>query len=130
MAALSGLFTQWTYSLLRWLSRQTIVPKNVSLILDPTSLRRDTSACKPCFISIEYAAGIDLPDEVMSHPVMIAVEEAANDFITWSNVVSHSLSDVVGTADITLDRIFSLTMWSNLAMIHIILLLCSCANKT
>ncbi|KAG1889039.1 isoprenoid synthase domain-containing protein [Suillus fuscotomentosus] len=49
------------------------------------TVRRDTSACKPCFVFIEYAAGIDLPDEVMSHPVMIAVEEATNDFITWSN---------------------------------------------
>ncbi|KAJ8594981.1 terpenoid synthase, partial [Rhizopogon salebrosus TDB-379] len=34
------------------------------------TIRRDTSGCKPCFALIEYAARIDLPDEVMSHPVI------------------------------------------------------------
>ncbi|KAG2061081.1 terpenoid synthase [Suillus hirtellus] len=47
--------------------------------------RRDTSACKPCFALIEYAALIDLPDKVMSHPVIMAMEEATNDLVTWSN---------------------------------------------
>ena len=50
------------------------------------SLRWDTSGCKPCFALIEYAAGIDLPDEVMCHPVIRALEEAANSHISWSNV--------------------------------------------
>lgn len=53
------------------------------------TMRRDTSACKPCFALIEYAALIDLPDEVMSHPVIMAMEEATNDLVTWSNVMSH-----------------------------------------
>ncbi|KAG2145306.1 isoprenoid synthase domain-containing protein [Suillus bovinus] len=47
--------------------------------------RRDTSGCKPCFALIEYAALIDLPDKVMSHPVIMAMEEATNDLVTWSN---------------------------------------------
>lgn len=50
------------------------------------TVRRDTSGCKPCFALIEYAARIDLPDEVMSHPVIMAMEEATNDLVTWSNV--------------------------------------------
>ena len=50
------------------------------------TLRWDTSGCKPCFALIEYAAGIDLPDEVMCHPVVRALEEAANSSISWSNV--------------------------------------------
>ncbi|KAG2031237.1 isoprenoid synthase domain-containing protein [Suillus americanus] len=49
------------------------------------TLRRDTSACKPCFALIEYAALIDLPDKVMSHPAIMAMEEATNDLVTWSN---------------------------------------------
>ncbi|KAJ8597532.1 terpenoid synthase [Rhizopogon salebrosus TDB-379] len=49
------------------------------------TIRRDTSGCKPCFALIEYAARIDLPDEVMSHPVIMAMEEATNDLVTWSN---------------------------------------------
>ncbi|KAH7928123.1 terpenoid synthase [Leucogyrophana mollusca] len=49
------------------------------------TVRRDTSGCKPCFALIEYAAKIDLPDEVMSHPCIQAMEEATNDLVTWSN---------------------------------------------
>jgi hypothetical protein len=49
-------------------------------------LRRDTSGCKPCFALIEYAAGIDLPIEVVEHPTICALEEATNDLVTWSNV--------------------------------------------
>ena len=49
-------------------------------------LRRDTSGCKPCFALIEYAAGIDLPDEVACHPVIRILEESANACISWSNV--------------------------------------------
>jgi hypothetical protein len=49
-------------------------------------LRRDTSGCKPCFALIEYAAGMDLPSEVVNHPTIRALEEATNDLVTWSNV--------------------------------------------
>ncbi|OJA10867.1 hypothetical protein AZE42_12242 [Rhizopogon vesiculosus] len=49
------------------------------------AMRRDTSGCKSCFALIEYAAQIDLPDEVMSHPVIMAMENATNDVVTWSN---------------------------------------------
>ncbi|KAI0368610.1 terpenoid synthase [Pilatotrama ljubarskyi] len=49
------------------------------------ALRCDTSGCKPCFALIEYAAGIDLPDEVISHPTIRSLEEATNSFVTWSN---------------------------------------------
>ncbi|KAG1847856.1 isoprenoid synthase domain-containing protein [Suillus subalutaceus] len=62
------------------------------------TFRRDTSGCKFCFVLIEYAAQIDLPDEVMSHPIMMAVEDAANDHISWSNsnlAMTHSLIAVL-----------------------------------
>lgn len=49
-------------------------------------LRRDTSACKPCWAMVEYANGLDLPDEVMEHPIILSLDEAANDLISWSNV--------------------------------------------
>lgn len=49
-------------------------------------VRRDTSGCKPCFALIEFAAGIDLPQEVVSHPLITSLEDATNDLITWSNV--------------------------------------------
>ncbi|KAM5530862.1 hypothetical protein V8D89_010431 [Ganoderma adspersum] len=49
------------------------------------ALRADTSGCKPCFALIEYAAGIDLPDEVAAHSAIRALEDAANAHISWSN---------------------------------------------
>ncbi|OJA14363.1 hypothetical protein AZE42_04965 [Rhizopogon vesiculosus] len=49
------------------------------------ALRRNTSCDLPCFALIEYAAQINLPDEVMSHPVIMAMEEAVNDLVAWSN---------------------------------------------
>jgi hypothetical protein len=52
------------------------------------SLRRDTSGCKPVFVLMEYAAGIDLPDEVADHPIIRDLNEATNDLVTWSNVSS------------------------------------------
>ena len=50
------------------------------------SLRRDTSACKPCWVLIEYAHHLDIPDDVMEHPTIRSLGEATNDFVAWSNV--------------------------------------------
>jgi hypothetical protein len=50
------------------------------------ALRRDTSGCKPCWALIEYANGLYIPDDVMEHPSLVALGEAANDLVTWSNV--------------------------------------------
>lgn len=49
-------------------------------------LRRDTSGCKPVFDLIEYALRIDLPDSVIEHPVIKALNQGSNDLVTWSNV--------------------------------------------
>ncbi|PCH37689.1 terpenoid synthase [Wolfiporia cocos MD-104 SS10] len=48
-------------------------------------IRRDTSGCKPSFDLIEYAMDIDLPDFVVEDPVIKALNQAANDLVTWSN---------------------------------------------
>ncbi|TFK27829.1 terpene synthase [Coprinopsis marcescibilis] len=49
------------------------------------AIRRDNSGCKPCFQLAEFAAGIDLPDEIIQHPIIQSLEEASNDLVTWSN---------------------------------------------
>ncbi|KIL61028.1 hypothetical protein M378DRAFT_167361 [Amanita muscaria Koide BX008] len=49
------------------------------------ALRRDTSGCKPCWALIEYANNLHIPDEVMDHPIIRSLGEAANDIVTWSN---------------------------------------------
>ncbi|KAF9449584.1 terpenoid synthase [Macrolepiota fuliginosa MF-IS2] len=48
-------------------------------------VRRDTSGCKPCWALIEYALDIDLPDYVVEHPVIEALNQYTNDLVTWSN---------------------------------------------
>lgn len=49
-------------------------------------MRRETSGCKPVFDLIEYSLDMELPDVVMEHPVIAALNNGANDLVTWSNV--------------------------------------------
>jgi hypothetical protein len=63
------------------------------------TLRRDTVAMRPCCSLIEFAAGIDLPDEVVSHPVFKAMEDAANDHVSWTNdIFSYNKEQSRGSA--------------------------------
>jgi Terpene synthase family 2, C-terminal metal binding len=50
------------------------------------TLRRETSGCKLCWALIEYANNLDIPDEVMEHPLIRSLGNAANDYVSWSNV--------------------------------------------
>lgn len=50
------------------------------------TLRRDTSGCKTTWALIEYAYNLDIPDEVMDHPMIRSMGEAANDWVAASNV--------------------------------------------
>ncbi|THH02209.1 hypothetical protein EW026_g600 [Hermanssonia centrifuga] len=58
---------------------------NIPTVDDYIKLRRDTSACKPSFVMLEYGCKIDLPDSVIEHPVMHELENAANDSVSWQN---------------------------------------------
>lgn len=59
-----------------------IIPDMESFI----TLRRNTSGLRPSFVLSEFAAGVDLPDEVVEHPFVRAMEDAANDWVAWTNV--------------------------------------------
>ncbi|KAK7060709.1 Anterior gradient protein 3 [Paramarasmius palmivorus] len=60
-------------------------------------VRRDTSGCKPCWALIEYALGIDLPDYVVSDPVICALNQYTNDLVTWSNdIFSYNVEQARG----------------------------------
>ena len=48
--------------------------------------RRGASGCNPCFTLIEYANGLNLPDEVFEDPAIRTLQETANDIVSWSNV--------------------------------------------
>jgi len=49
-------------------------------------MRRETSACKPVFDLIEYSLDLELPDDVIEHPIIMALSQGANDLVTWANV--------------------------------------------
>ncbi|KZT04734.1 terpenoid synthase [Laetiporus sulphureus 93-53] len=74
-------------SFLRALAQQA-TDRDLSVIPDLDAyiaLRRETSGCKSAFTLIEYAANIDLPNEVFEDPVFQDMMAAANDNISWSN---------------------------------------------
>ncbi|KAH8829192.1 isoprenoid synthase domain-containing protein [Flagelloscypha sp. PMI_526] len=48
-------------------------------------MRRDTSGCRPCWALIEYGNNLDIPEDVMDHPLLRSMGDAANDLVTWSN---------------------------------------------
>ncbi|KDQ61287.1 hypothetical protein JAAARDRAFT_191378 [Jaapia argillacea MUCL 33604] len=49
------------------------------------ALRRDTSACRPCFALTSCSYRLDIPLDVMNHPIVQNLDDAANDLVTWSN---------------------------------------------
>ena len=55
-----------------------------------TEMRRDTSGCKPVFDLVEYSLDLELPNDVIEHPVIVALNQGANDLVTWSNVSATS----------------------------------------
>ena len=73
-------------------------------------VRRDTSGCKPCWALIEYASGLDLPDEVMEHPIIQSLDEATNDLVTWSNVSDQRLYALLCPSPPAFSRIYSRTI--------------------
>ncbi|KAJ3876021.1 isoprenoid synthase domain-containing protein [Lentinula edodes] len=49
--------------------------------------RRETSGCRTCFVLIEYANNLCIPDEVLRHPIISEMENAANDVVSFANDV-------------------------------------------
>ena len=74
------------------------------------SVRRETSACKPLFDLIEYTLDLELPEDVVEHPVILALSRNANDYISWSNVSATSPLSINHVLKKEPPRIFSLTM--------------------
>lgn len=48
--------------------------------------RRLTTGCSPLLELVEYSAGIELPEEVRSHPALVTMKNAVNDYISLTNV--------------------------------------------
>ncbi|KAG2038526.1 isoprenoid synthase domain-containing protein [Suillus americanus] len=61
--------------------------------------RRNFSAMKLCIPFVEFAVRIDLPDQVVSHPVVKALEDATNDQVSWYNdIMSYKKEQSRGSA--------------------------------
>ncbi len=66
--------------------------REAGVVLDVESynvLRRENSAVRYCFGLFGFLLGLDLPDEIFEHPIMMEMHLAAVDMVTWSNVSSH-----------------------------------------
>ncbi|KAF7294279.1 Terpene cyclase [Mycena chlorophos] len=48
-------------------------------------IRRDTTGCKLCWVIVEWAYNLDIPEDVLAHPVIYGLGEAVNDLVAWSN---------------------------------------------
>lgn len=65
------------------------------VILDAESyiaVRRNLGACKVFFDMVEYAYKIDLPEFVVEHPIIKALNDGANDAICLANVCFYLFS--------------------------------------
>ncbi|KZT64434.1 terpenoid synthase [Daedalea quercina L-15889] len=69
-------------------------------VLDPESyiiLRRENSAVRFCFGMFGFVLGVDLPDEIFEHPVMMRLHLAAVDMVCWSNdLYSYNMEQAMG----------------------------------
>jgi hypothetical protein len=50
-----------------------------------------SSGCKPMFDLIEYSLDMELPEEVVEHPIIIAQNQNANQLVAWANVSATTL---------------------------------------
>ncbi|KIY46968.1 terpenoid synthase [Fistulina hepatica ATCC 64428] len=70
-------------------------------------IRRDNSGCKPCWALIEYGLGIELPEEVTEDPIILALGESANDWVTWTNdLFSYNVEQARGDEQLNMVYIF------------------------
>ncbi|KAJ7131398.1 isoprenoid synthase domain-containing protein [Mycena epipterygia] len=58
---------------------------NTSTVEEFIQIRRNSSGLKLVFAFIEYAMGLDIPDEIHNDSSMIAVVQAAADIVAWNN---------------------------------------------
>ena len=62
-------------------------------------MRRNTSACKLVFDLIEYSLDLELPDDVIEDPIIMALNQGANDLVTWANVSAIRLPIFTSSTD-------------------------------
>ncbi|OJA08582.1 hypothetical protein AZE42_04572 [Rhizopogon vesiculosus] len=76
----------------RFIHTMDLYLRAVAKEVDNHAKGRETLCLKPSFAFIEYAAQIDLPAEVVSHSSIMAMENAAIDYIAYSNdILSYNV---------------------------------------
>ena len=63
--------------------RAAIIVPDLGIYIE---MRRETSTCRLIFDLIEYSLDLELPGAVVESPVIMALNNDANDLVTWSNI--------------------------------------------
>lgn len=63
------------------------------------ALRRENGAVQPCLRLFSYVLQVDLPEEIINHPLIVSMYTAAADMILWSNVSSQNYLSIEANLD-------------------------------
>lgn len=55
------------------------------------ALRRDNGCVRPCFDLFAYVLGVDLPKDILGHPMITSLYNNALDMISWPNVCLYHI---------------------------------------
>jgi hypothetical protein len=85
--------TRFLYDLNRLCSfRAGLFEESLTLTLEEyVDVRRESAGVKILFDLIEFAEGLDLPKEILNHPIVRSLRQDATDIIAWS-IVSLTVS--------------------------------------
>lgn len=99
----------WLYAINKQAHQRAI--GYIPTIEEYIELRRLSSACKPFFDLIEYAFDFQLPTFIIEDPLIMTLNDCANDFVAFSNVSCSSMlsfrSSTCDTFDFLLQDMFS-----------------------
>ena len=78
-------------------------------------LRLHTSGCYVCSMMLEFALGLDLADEIIEHPLLVALNVAAFSHVMFVNDIFSFRKEL---SDGDLMNIVPILLWQNLGISH------------
>ncbi|KAK8001560.1 Presilphiperfolan-8-beta-ol synthase [Apiospora marii] len=76
------------------------------------AFRRSTVAAMPCMALVEYALGIEVPEEVINHPSLKACQEVSVDLVAIHNDILSYKKDILSGEDLSIINILRSQGWS------------------
>ncbi|KAK7954637.1 hypothetical protein PG988_015331 [Apiospora saccharicola] len=74
--------------------------------------RRSTVAAMPCMALVEYALGIEVPEDVINHPSLKACQEVSVDLVAIHNDILSYKKDVLSGEDLSIINILRTQGWT------------------